>query len=98
MATGSRLSSSIPVQLIEDPIEFRDPRPDPAKLSELARATAGRVIHTPAELATLLAAHPEAAVTEDVTHSPLWDSPVLWLVFLGLLSSEWILRRSKGLA
>jgi len=97
---GDRLAAqaSTDVQVIDDPVEFRDPRPDPARLKELAQATAGRVIQTPAELATLLAGHPDASVTEVVMRSPLWDTPLLWLLLLGLLTSEWILRRLKGLA
>jgi len=90
--------TSIELQVIDDPAEFRDPRPNPSQLKELAQATAGRVIQTPADLATLLAGHPEATVSEVVTRSPLWDTPLLWLLLLGLLSSEWILRRLKGLA
>jgi len=91
-------ASSALLQVIDDPVEFRDPRPDPSHLKELAQATAGRVIQTPAELAALLAGHPEAAVSEVVTHAPLWDNPLLWLLFLGMLTSEWVLRRLKGLA
>jgi hypothetical protein len=90
--------SSVAVQFIDDPAEFRDPRPDSSRLEKLARATAGRVIRTPQDLATQLAAHPEATVTEVVTRSPLWDRPVLWLLLLGSLASEWIIRRLKGLA
>ena len=56
------------------------------------------MIRTPEELAPLLAEHPEAAVDEVVTRSPLWDRPWLWLLLLGMLSSEWIVRRFKGLA
>jgi hypothetical protein len=91
-------SSSIPIQFIDDPVEFRDPRPDHAQLQQLADLTSGRVIKSAAELAQALAEHPEAPVTEVVTHSPLWDRPALWLVFLGLLTSEWIVRRLKGMA
>lgn len=90
--------SSTELQVIDDPAEFRDPRPDPSRLKQLAQATAGRVIRTPTELATLLAGHPEAPVSEVITHSPIWDSPLLWLLMLGLLTSEWIIRRFKGLA
>jgi uncharacterized membrane protein len=90
--------SSIPLQVIDDPAEFRDPRPDSGKLEQLARAAGGRVIHSPAELAALLGDHPQASERKVVTRSPLWDRPALWLLFLGLLSSEWILRRRKGLA
>ena len=90
--------SSLELQVIDDPAEFRDPRPDFARLKGLAKAASGRVIQTPAELATALGEHPQASVRTVVTRSPLWDSPLLWLVFLGLLASEWILRRLKGLA
>jgi len=90
--------ASVLIQVVEDPVEFRDVRPDPSRLEDLARATAGRVIRTPAELATLLAGHPDAGGTEVVTRSPLWDRPALWLTLLGVLSGEWILRRLKGLA
>jgi len=97
---GDRVAaqSNVELQVIDDPVEFRDPRPDPSQLKELAQATGGRVIQTPAELAILLAGHPEATVSEVVSRAPLWDSPLLWLLLLGLLSSEWILRRLKGLA
>jgi len=91
-------SSSIQLQVIDDPAEFRDPRPDSAQLKRLAQAASGRVIQTSAELAALLEKHPEASVRTVVTQSPLWDSPLLWLLVLGLLVSEWILRRFKGLA
>jgi uncharacterized membrane protein len=90
--------TSLDLQVIDDPVEFRDPRPDRAQLEGLARATAGRVIQTPAELASLLAQHPQASVRRVVTRSPVWDNPWLWLLFLGLLSAEWLLRRRKGLA
>ncbi len=90
--------SSVPLQVIDDPAEFRDPRPDSAQLERLARAASGRVIRTPAELAALLEKHPDASVREVLTRSPLWDTPLCWLVLLGLLASEWVLRRKKGLA
>jgi uncharacterized membrane protein len=97
---GNRVAaqSSAPLQVIDDPAEFRDPRPNPSLLKELAHATDGRVIETHADLAALLAGHREAAVSEVVTRSPLWDTPLLWLLLLGLLSTEWILRRLRGLA
>jgi uncharacterized membrane protein len=97
---GDRMAarSGAVVQVVDDPAEFRDPRPDPSALATLAQATGGRVIRTPADLATLLASHREATVSEVVTQSPRWDSPLLWLVLLGSLSAEWILRRRRGLA
>jgi|GEM_PF-6554776 len=31
-----------------------------------------------------------------VSRQPLWDSPLLWLIILGLLAIEWSLRRIAG--
>ena len=67
--------SSVAIQVVDDPAEFRDPRPDPTQLKQLARATAGRVIRSPEELAAVLASHPEPAAIDIVTRSPLWDGP-----------------------
>ncbi len=97
---GERIASTstIEVQLIDDPAEFRDPRPNPGLLGKLARATGGSVIQSPTDLANLLGRHKDATVQTIVTRSPMWDTPLLWLFLLGLLSAEWIVRRIKGLA
>jgi hypothetical protein len=90
--------SSVDLQVIDDPAEFRDPRPDHAALGEIARQTRGQVIHTPEQLAGLLARDPNASARVVVTRSPLWDTPLLWVLVMGLLSAEWVVRRRKGLA
>jgi hypothetical protein len=90
--------STVELQLIDDPAEFRDPRPNPTLLHELAQATGGSVIQSPEQLSRILGRHKDASVQTIVTHWPMWDTPLLWLVFLGLLSAEWVLRRIKGLA
>jgi uncharacterized membrane protein len=92
--SGSRLD----LQVIDDPAEFRDPRPDPAALVRLAQATGGTVIRSGEELSSLLARHKEATIRTVVTRWPLWDTPLIWLALLGLLSAEWVVRRLKGLA
>ena len=91
-------TSSVDLQTIDDPAEFRDPRPDHATLRKLAAAAGGRTIRSDAELADLLSTHPDASVRLSINRWPLWDSPLLWLIFLGTLAAEWILRRLKGLA
>ena len=90
--------SSATVQVIDDPAEFRDPRPDHAALTEIARNSGGRVIHEPEELASLLVHDRDASVVVVVRRSPLWDTPLLWLLLMGVLSLEWIVRRRRGLA
>jgi uncharacterized membrane protein len=90
--------TSLELQVIDDPAEFRDPRPDPAKLHAIARDTSGRVLRNATELAAAIAAHPKAAVRRVVTRWPVWDTPLLWTLLIGVLSAEWIVRRLKGLA
>jgi uncharacterized membrane protein len=90
--------AALDVQVLDDPEEFQDPQPDPARLEQLARDSGGRVLHGPDELARLLdgyAATPGEVVVQKV---PLWDQAGLWLLLLGLLAAEWLLRRWWGLA
>jgi hypothetical protein len=91
---GSRLE----LQVIDDPAEFRDPRPDPSALLRLAQATGGAVIRSGDELSSLLARHQEVSIRTVVSRRPLWDTPLLWLALLGFLTAEWVVRRLKGLA
>ncbi len=90
--------SELDLQVIDDPAEFKDPRPDPSALVRLAEATGGSVIQSAEELSSLLGRHQDASIRTIVNRSPMWDTPVLWLILLGLLSTEWVLRRLKGLA
>jgi uncharacterized membrane protein len=97
---GNRVvaQSSVQLQSIDDPAEFHDPRPDHALLLELARATGGSAIKTPEELANALGRHPNASVRVVVDRWPVWDHPLLWLLLLGFLAGEWVVRRRRGLA
>jgi len=89
--------SDLELQVIDDPAEFKDPRPDLSALTRLAEATGGTVIQSAEDLSSLLGRHQDASIRTIVTRRPMWDTPVLWLTLLGLLSTEWVLRRLKGL-
>jgi uncharacterized membrane protein len=90
--------SSLELQLIDDPAEFRDPRPNAPLLEGLAAAAGGSVIHSANDLSSLLGRHGDATVKSIVVRQPLWDTPLLWLLFFGLLCGEWLARRAMGLA
>jgi hypothetical protein len=90
--------TSIDLQLLDDPEEFLDPRPDPARLTQLANATGGRVLRSAEELADLLTRQARAGDQLVISLSPVWDRSWVWALLLGLLASEWILRRRRGLA
>jgi hypothetical protein len=56
------------------------------------------MIRSAEELSQMLGRHKEASVQTIITRSLMWDNARLWLLLLGLLSAEWVLRRIKGLA
>jgi hypothetical protein len=56
------------------------------------------VIESAEQLSSLLGRHQDASIQTILTRSPMWDTPLLWLVLVGLLTAEWTIRRMKGLA
>lgn len=78
--------------------EFVDPALDRHVLSRLAESGGGRYYD--------LADH--ARIVQDIEYTPsalteraredLWDQPVLLLLLVALLSTDWVLRRQKGLS
>ncbi|MBS0260354.1 MAG: hypothetical protein JSS02_00245 [Planctomycetes bacterium] len=84
------------IQILPDLHEFRQPKPKPEILEQLASATGGRVLRFPGDieyLMTELKADPGETIT---FRQPLWDTPWLWSVILLLLALEWSLRRRAG--
>jgi hypothetical protein len=90
--------SHLGVQVIDDFPEFHDVRPDRATLERLARESGGRVLTSPEQMAELLKSYRAAPSEVIVSRSPLWDSPLMLLGLIGLLTTEWVVRRAKGLA
>jgi hypothetical protein len=90
--------SHVSVQVFDDFPEYRDVRPDRASLELLARESGGRVLTGPDEMAELLKSYRAAPSEVIVSLSPLWDTPLVLLALIGLLTMEWVVRRTKGLA
>jgi uncharacterized membrane protein len=97
---GDRVAAraALEVQVLDNPEEFQDPQPDPARLEQLARDSGGRVLHSGEELAQLLGTYGTAPGEVVVQKVPLWDHAALWALLLALLAAEWVLRRWWGLA
>jgi uncharacterized membrane protein len=91
-------SSSLDVQVLSDPHEQQNPLPDRAFLVALAAATGGRELTDSASLADALKALSVPGGQETVHRTPLWSRDWLLGVLLGLLATEWFLRRWLGLA
>lgn len=92
------LSPATFVRVAEPVEEFFGAERRDALLDQLARETGGRTYD----------AGNAADVARDLTYSTsgssevkrldLWDAPIVFLVLLALLATEWVLRRRRGLA
>lgn len=78
-------------------MEFEDPAPDIELLKEIAQESGGSFLPLEKleELPALL--DPKPVVQRKVQELPFLESPWLFLLLLGLLGSEWALRRGRGL-
>ncbi len=88
--------SNLNVQILPDLHELLQPQVQPQNLQKLAAATDGKVLQDAGELLAVLNQMPAKPGDSLVSRQPLWDSPVLWLMMLGLLAIEWSLRRMAG--
>lgn len=78
-------------------MEFEDPAPNFALLREVARESGGRflLLGEAKDLPDQLELEP--VVERSVREWPFQESSILFLALLGLLGSEWALRRGRGL-
>ncbi len=82
-----------------DPLakEFERVAPNRVLLADLAKGTNGRIVEL-AELESFVTTLPQlkAPLTE-VTTTPLWHHPLMWLAIVAGLCAEWSIRRRRGL-
>lgn len=81
------------VLVLPDMRELIQPRASTEELQKLAVATGGKMLRGSSDIVALL--HDMRATPGDaiVSRQPLWDNPWLWLVIIGLLTAEWVMRR-----
>lgn len=91
-------SSSLDVQVLSDPHEQQNPLPNREFLSALAQATGGREFADAGTLAAALKDLPIAEGPQTVRRTPLWSREWVLGLLLGILATEWFVRRSLGLA
>ncbi len=78
-------------------LEFRRPGADPAFLARLAEETGGLFFpaaesgRLPEELKV------QGPASQEYVTLDIWDSPWFFLLFVGLLSTEWFIRRRRGM-
>ena len=84
--------------ILPDLHELIQPRADSKLLDELARKTGGKRLQSASDLTSLIQELPVIPGKTLISRQPLWDTPWLWLLLLGLLGLEWSLRRLSGFA
>lgn len=100
-AAGRLLGQDEKVAILSLPkTELADPAPNLGLMKRLAEISKGRVLDNPASVGEKLRAHAPAAQNRvlEERRLALWSTPYALLVILGLLSTEWYLRRKWGLA
>ena len=91
-------STSLNIQVLDDPFELQNPFPNHELLSRIAAVSGGKVLTDAESLARQLTELPVKVGPPEVRKTPLWSRWPILAVLMGLLTIEWILRRSVGLA
>lgn len=75
--------------------EFEQPALDKDTLTAVADLTGGKFLpyHSLDELAAMIQKRGEASSTMLTREFDLWDSPLLYLMFAGVITAEWLLRK-----
>lgn len=87
----------VQVEVIVPRLELAMPQVDSAALALLASETLGQNL-TLAQASEILPTIPSAAkvIPVDVAE-PLWDAPLVLLLFVGLITCEWVTRKMVGM-
>jgi uncharacterized membrane protein len=96
--SGTQLGTDSAEFAVQTPlIEFENPQLNEELLKQLADVSGG--VYTPLlQIDTLPSKIRDVGSTITTVHEDeLWDSPIILLIAVGILSAEWILRKRKGL-
>ncbi len=81
------------VLVLPDMRELIQPRARSEELAKLAEATGGKLLRGSSDIVALLNDMRTTPGDAVISRQPLWDSPWLWLLIIGLLTAEWVMRR-----
>jgi uncharacterized membrane protein len=91
-------STSLEVQIIDDPTEQQNPLPDHDLLRTIARQSGGSVLGGAKDLAAMIERLPRIVGPPEIKQTPAWSGWWLLVLLITLLSIEWVWRRRIGLA
>ena len=91
-------STSLEVQIIDDPSEQQNPLPDHDLLRRIADQSGGRVLKGAKDLSAMIERLPRIVGPSEVKQTPAWSGWWLLSLLIVLLTIEWVWRRRVGLA
>lgn len=91
-------STSIPIQILYDPFEQQNPRPNHELLQTLAKESGGKLLESEEDLASMITSLPVTRGPSEMRRTPIWSNWWVLASLLGIVSAEWCYRRWLGLA
>ncbi len=91
-------STSLEIQVIDDPTEQQNPLPDHDLLRRIAAASGGSVLTGRKDLTALIDRLPRLVGPPEIKKTPAWSGWWLISLLIVLLTIEWVWRRRVGLA
>jgi uncharacterized membrane protein len=91
-------STSLDVQIVDDPSEQQNPLPDHDLLRRIAAQSGGTVLKGAKGLAAMIERLPRVVGPSEVKETPAWSGWWLLSLLIVLLTIEWVWRRRVGLA
>jgi hypothetical protein len=91
-------STTLEVQVLDDPSEQQNPLPDHDLLRRIADRSGGAVLKGTKDLSAMIEALPRVIGPPEVKKTPAWSVWSLMSLLIALLTIEWIWRRRVGMA
>lgn len=94
---ASQRELSAPFRVRAPDLEARRPEADHAMLERIANATNGRVLDLDELESGFSTIRDRSVQIPDDIEEPLWDSKLVLMLFVGMITMEWIIRKALGM-
>ena len=91
-------STSLEIQILDDPSEQQNPLPDHDLLRRIASESGGKVLKGANDLTAMIERLPRLTGPPEIKATPAWSVWWLLALLIVLLTIEWVWRRRLGMA